>query len=375
MSQGAMLLIPGEKEPEVKQAILEHITTEKRKEAALECIFKYNLHPGQPSPQYTISAYCVFDAPKPQKLEDVPYKAFRDIVERSWEWKENPAGWDPVLAAVDATLFAAPPYSAERQVSMAGAHRVHDMGFREMSFEDLHVLSDHAFNVVPVGKEDLTSVPIEEASEPVSHSDHTSIPNDRQAPRLFGLMAKTQHGFGSLVANTEPTIIYQTPAPNTTPSLPAKKTLAEIVAELGCASNGGGVKLALYSAGTVSSGPLEVPADSEDDSEPIPVEEEEGDACEAEPEDPEVDGEVESEGPDGAASEPAGLPQIPSKAPAPPPPFPIANLGETNMRGRFACIMVSGYTSALISAAAQEAKVRYTPPSHSSIHPFIDLTH
>ncbi|KAF6759876.1 hypothetical protein DFP72DRAFT_805966 [Ephemerocybe angulata] len=152
---GAMLVIPGEKEPEVKQAILEHITTEKRKEAALECIFKYNLHPGQPSPQHTISAYCIFDAPKPQKLEDVPYKAFRDI---------------------------------------------------------------------------------------------------------------------------------------------------------------------------------------------------------AEPEDSEVDGEVESAGPDGAASEPAGLPQTPSKAPAPPPPFPIANLGETNMRGRFACIMVSGYTSALISAAAQEAK-------------------
>ncbi|RXW23280.1 hypothetical protein EST38_g2563 [Candolleomyces aberdarensis] len=175
---GAMLVIPKGRihERAVKEAIMDHILHEKRKTAAIEVAFRHNLLAGHAKPEYTISANCVFDEPRPIDPSEVPFAAFRKIVKESWG--ENPAGWDPVLAAVDAQLFAAPraPVSGEgASADNQSDEQFSDFGFREMSLEKMHLLSEHTYNIASFRPEDLSPIEVKRKAASDDKSDDVDI--------------------------------------------------------------------------------------------------------------------------------------------------------------------------------------------------------
>ncbi|TFK45059.1 hypothetical protein BDQ12DRAFT_731029 [Crucibulum laeve] len=162
---GASLMVPGSKEQEMKAAIVDHIENEKRKEAALVTAFRHNLVPGKAEPEYTISALCVFDAPKPSKMSEVPFKKFRDIVREGW--KSDPAGWvvpgamskARVMAAVDsATFVTGSQKEQEENNAEEQDDGQDDLGFREMSFNEMQTLTAHPYDVTSYHPDDMCEV-------------------------------------------------------------------------------------------------------------------------------------------------------------------------------------------------------------------------
>jgi hypothetical protein len=128
--------------------------------------------------QYTISANCVLDAPKPKDESEVPFAAFRKIVGDSWNDSSNPGGpWNPVLAAVNAQCFVAPPKAGSAEGASASSQLVEkssDPGFREMTFREMHLLSDHTYNVASFRRGELYPVKMEtEASQAQAPNNET----------------------------------------------------------------------------------------------------------------------------------------------------------------------------------------------------------
>ncbi|KZP24004.1 FAD-binding domain-containing protein [Athelia psychrophila] len=76
------------KEGPVKAAIVDFITKEKRKEAAMVAAFRYTLDTSG-EVKYTISLFCVFDGPEPA---DDPWQRF-EVIQPRIPSKNNPAGW------------------------------------------------------------------------------------------------------------------------------------------------------------------------------------------------------------------------------------------------------------------------------------------
>ncbi|KDQ61355.1 hypothetical protein JAAARDRAFT_506948 [Jaapia argillacea MUCL 33604] len=91
LTYGAYLLVPGTREEEVKDALVEFIDNETRKEACVIAAFRHKLDPGESLPEYTISAFCVYDAEKPKR--NVPFQEFVRLAQSGEVWKLDPAGW------------------------------------------------------------------------------------------------------------------------------------------------------------------------------------------------------------------------------------------------------------------------------------------
>ena len=108
----------------------------------------------------------------------MPFAAFRKIVGNSWADSSNPGGsWNPVFAAVGNQCFVAPPNLTAGGGEGAAApnqliEKSDDPGFREMTFREMHLLSDHTYNVASFRRSELYPVEIKsEASQQPSKNE------------------------------------------------------------------------------------------------------------------------------------------------------------------------------------------------------------
>ncbi|KAH9924781.1 uncharacterized protein B0H18DRAFT_1104924 [Fomitopsis serialis] len=133
---GAALSFPGTQEEKVKAAIVQHVTNEKRPEAAIVAAFRHTLLHGEP--EYKMSVFCVFDAPEPDLRSEVPFQAFADIMREYNPWKADPAGWGTTRSGGRAVRRGSSNREDESNESY---------GFRAMSYAEVHQLASFPYDL------------------------------------------------------------------------------------------------------------------------------------------------------------------------------------------------------------------------------------
>ncbi|KAK1221557.1 hypothetical protein PQX77_015676 [Marasmius sp. AFHP31] len=90
---GSYFVISGVRQEEFKKALVDFVENEERPEACVVAAFRHELVRGVAEPEYKISIFCVFDAEKPKKKSNLPFKSFARLQESGASWKADPAGW------------------------------------------------------------------------------------------------------------------------------------------------------------------------------------------------------------------------------------------------------------------------------------------
>lgn len=160
----------------------------------------------------------------------MPFAAFRDIVKKSWEWKRNPAGWDPVLSALDQHHFVAPqvPDSDSEEAVSAfnqNVEQASDLGFRQMPFNELHRLSEHTYKVASFRAIHMTFIQVNYETD---SDDNDAILQSIQPalskplPKVLDEMGTPDSGFqlGVVMLNTSPKFIPSAVPNGTVPREP-----------------------------------------------------------------------------------------------------------------------------------------------------------
>ncbi|KAH9924779.1 uncharacterized protein B0H18DRAFT_1011165 [Fomitopsis serialis] len=171
---GASLSFPGTREDRVKAAIVKFVKEESRPEAAIVSAFRHTLRNGKR--EYNISVLCVFDAPRPSRRADIPFRMFADLMKGSASFTSNPVGWNARGATT--TLETLPDADVQNAGPEDGSD-LEESGFREMTADEMHdIISPYDLEPrVPfqvVSDPDIDSAIEENASFAVSPSTLTA---------------------------------------------------------------------------------------------------------------------------------------------------------------------------------------------------------